>query len=156
FTHTTDDHFVATHWCVTGYPGMNNQPSHPSNGSLTSHIRGPNAPGMPAYALLQDTGRRTEIEQCMGTGHLPLRDAPFMVEQDWMRDDFQEDNLRLATSPLKLADDTTLDRIEDRRQLLRDLDRLLRELDAAAGAVSQMDDVHRTALETVVSGKARR
>ena len=110
---------------------------------------------MPAYALLQDTGRGTEIEQCMGTGHLPLRDAPFRVEQDWMRDEFQEDNLRLATSALKLADDTTLDRIEDRRELLRGLDRLRRELDASAGVVSRMDDLHRTALEIVVSGKAR-
>ena len=92
----------------------------------------------------------------MGTGHLPLRYSAFKVEQDWMRDDFQDDDLRRATSTLTLADDSTLDRAEDRRTLLEDMDRMSRRVDGASAAVSRMDDVHRAALEMVIGGKARR
>lgn len=155
FTHTTDDHFIATHWCVTGYPGTNNRPSHPSNGAITSRFRGANRDGLPAYALLQDSGRGTEIEQCMGTGHLDLAHSPFRVVQDWMQDEFQDDNLQLATANLKLADDLTLDRVADRRSLLTALERLPREIDGASRSLSQLDQFSRSALEMVINGQAR-
>ncbi len=156
FTHNTDDHFIATHWCVTGMPGTNDRASHPSNGAITSWFRKAAPNGMPAYGLLQDSGRGTSIEHCMGTGHIGLTHAPFTVVQDWMKDDFQEDNLRLATSSLKLADDVTLDRINDRKSLLNALEQLPRKLDQASRGVSQFDQFSRSALDMVISGQARK
>ena len=156
FTHSTDDHFIATHWCATGYPGTANRPSHPSSGALASYFRGANQPGMPAYALLQDTGRGSEIEQCMGTGHLGLSHGPFTLVQDWMKDEFQDEELRLATTNLKLADDLTLDRVSDRRSLLASLDRLPRGIERASRNMSQVDEFGRSALNMVMSGQARR
>ena len=156
FTHTTDDHFIATHWCVTGVPGLNNQPSHPSNGAVASWFRSDHNAPLPAYGLLQDSGRGSEIERCMGTGHIGLAHAPFQVVQDWMKDEFQEDNLRLATSTLKLADDVTLDRIKDRQSLLKALEQLPRQLDKASRGVSQFDQFSRSALDMVISGEARK
>ncbi|MFN0195501.1 MAG: DUF1501 domain-containing protein [Planctomycetaceae bacterium] len=156
FTHNTDDHFIATHWCITGYPGVNMRPSHPSNGSLTSRFRGANRPGMPAYAHLKDSGRGTELEQTFETGHLGLQHSAFNVVQDWMQDRFQDDKLQLDTRNLKLADDLTLDRVEDRRSLLALLDRLPKKIDDNANTVSQLDQFNRAALDMIVSGEAKR
>ncbi len=155
FTHTTDDHFIATHWCITGYPGANARPSHPANGAIVSRFRGALRPGMPAYALLQDSGRGTEIEQTMGTGHLGLAHAPFRVVQDWMREEFELADLQRDTANLTLADDLTLDRMTDRRSLRSALERLPRALDRASASVAQLDESSRLALDMVVSGEAR-
>jgi hypothetical protein len=156
FTHSTDDHFIATHWCETGYPGTANRPSHPSSGALTSHFRGSNRQGLPAYALLQDTGRGTEIEQCMGTGHLGSSHGPFTIVQDWMKEEFEDASLHRATSNLKLADDLTLERVSDRRELLNHLDRLPRSIERSSRNLSQIDPFSQSALDMVISGEARR
>jgi len=155
FALPTDDHFIATHWCVSGYPGINNQPSHPCNGAMASYFRGAQSYGMPAYALLQDSGRNTEIERCMGTGHLSQKHAPYVVVQDWMRDEFQEDTLRISTANLRLADDVTLDRMGDRKSLLRSLDDLSRQRDAVAPRLARFDQFGHEAMDIVTSGKAR-
>ena len=155
FALPTDDHFIATHWCVSGYPGLNNQPSHPCSGAITSHFRGSQSPGIPAYALLQDSGRNSEIERCMGTGHLSQGHAPYVVVQDWMRDEFQEDTLRMSTANLRLADDVTLNRMGDRRSLLQSLDEKRRQFEGAAPAQLRFDDFGRTAMDMVTGGKAR-
>jgi len=155
FAVPTDDHFIATHWCVSGYPGINNQPSHPCSGAITSHFRGSQTYGMPAYALLQDSGRNSEIERCMGTGHLSQKHAPYVVVQDWMRDEFQDDTLRISTANLRLADDVTLDRMGDRQSLLQSLDDLSRRRDATAPRLARFDQFGHEAMEIVTSGKAR-
>lgn len=155
FVLPTDDHFIATHWCVSGYPGLNNQPSHPCNGAVASYIRGTRQPGLPAYVHLQDSGRYTEIERCMGTGHLSQAHAPYVVVQNWMRDEFQEDMLRLSTANLRLADDVTLDRMDNRRALLQSLDHQRRLVEALAPAQTRFDEFGRAAMEMVIGGQAR-
>jgi hypothetical protein len=155
-THTTNGHFVGAHWCSTGYAGTNNMASHPSSGSLASQFRGPNRPGLPAYVLLsEEQTRNMNIGEVMGAGHLGVRHAPFTVLQDPYRDEFRQEKLREATANLQLADDFTLDRIDNRRALLSGLDRLSRQADASR-MMAGMDHFNQIALDMVVGGEARR
>ncbi len=65
------------------------------------------------------------------------------------------DRLRSATRSLELANDLTLDRINDRKALLTGLDRLPRRLDAKR-AQDSLDPFAKLAMELVTSGRARR
>ena len=153
--HTTNGHFVAAHWLATGYEGTNNQASHPSSGALTSHFRGPNQPGMPAYVLLsEEQTRNPNIGEVMGTGHLGSGHAPFTVLQDPFHSPFGNEKLAAAIGNLKLADDVTLDRMADRKTLLLELDTIRRDIDAAH-SITGVDEFNQVALDIVTSGKAR-
>lgn len=155
-THSTNGHFVAAHWCSTGYEGTNNTASHPSSGSITAKFRGPNHPGLPAYVLLsEEFTRNPSIAAVMGPGHLGTSQSPFLIEQDPFRSDFLSSKVNDATANLKLADDVTLDRLADRRTLLQDLDRITRAVDNR-GRLGGIDQFNQVALEMVTSGKARR
>ena len=154
-THSTNGHFVAAHWCSTGYEGTNNTSSHPSAGSVTAKFRGPNHPGMPAYVLLsEEFVRNPSIASVMGPGHLGTSQAPFLIEQDPYRNEFLTTKVNDATANLKLADDVTLDRIADRSNLLKDLDQITRSIDNR-GRLRGIDQFNQVALEMVTSGKAR-
>lgn len=56
--HDNPDHQHGMHWCQTGHDakaaGVNpfEQSSHPSSGSMTALLRGPNHPGLPPYVLI--------------------------------------------------------------------------------------------------------
>ncbi len=153
--HGNNGHFVAAHWCSTGYIGTNNRSSHPSSGSLVSRFRGPNRPGMPAYVLLsEEQTRNPEIGSVMGSSHLGARHAPFTVLQDSFKYEFRQDKLQDATSNLELANDITLERVGDRRSLLRSLDRLERNIDNRR-TMRGMDRFNEIALNMVTTGKAR-
>ena len=155
-THTTNGHFVAAHWCSTGYAGTNNVASHPSSGSVAGKFRGPNHPGLPAYVLLsEEHTRNPNIGEVMGPGHLGTSQSPFLIEQDPFRDAFLASKVNAATANLKLADDITLDRIADRRSLLQDLDRIPRAVDNN-GRLDGVDKFTQVALDMVTNGKARR
>ena len=119
-THTTNGHYVAAHWLSTGYPGNITPPTHPSSGSIVSHFRGANDPGLPPYVLLShEQTRNPEIGAVMGTGYLGVQHAPFTVMQDPYRDEFKRQKVVEATSNLTLADNLTIDRVDDRRSLLQ-------------------------------------
>jgi len=154
-THTTNGHYVAAHWLSTGYPGNITPPTHPSSGSIVSHFRGANDPGLPPYVLLShEQTRNPEIGAVMGTGYLGVQHAPFTVMQDPYRDEFKRQKVVEATSNLTLADNLTIDRVDDRRSLLQQLDRFSRNADATR----QMEGIDRftvAALDMVTSGRAR-
>ncbi|MEE3285139.1 MAG: DUF1501 domain-containing protein, partial [Planctomycetota bacterium] len=154
-THTTNGHYVAAHWLSTGYPGNITPPTHPSSGSIVSHFRGANDPGLPPYVLLShEQTRNPEIGAVMGTGYLGVQHAPFTVMQDPYRDEFKRRKVVEATSNLTLADNLTIDRVDDRRSLLQQLDRFSRNADASR----QMEGIDRftvAALDMVTSGRAR-
>ena len=86
----------------------------------------------------------------LGTSH-----EPFTLLQDPFQKEYQPGKVRSATSSLKLADDVTLDRIDDRRLLLKDLDQFARRTEAVAGREG-MDKFNRQALGMITSGAARR
>lgn len=154
--HTTNGHFVGAHWLSTGYIGTNNRSSHPSFGSLASKFRGPVKPGLPAYVLLsEEQTRNPEIGTVMGSQYLGTGHKPFTLFQDPFRTEYQAAKVSEATSNLTLADDVTIDRVDDRRALLSELDQFARKSDALK-SVSGGDEFNHQALDMVTSGAARR
>ena len=156
FTHPYDDHFGVMRWCLGGRRESNNANGYPSLGSIASRYRGPCQPGMPPYVLLsEEMVMHHHLFDANGPGYLGASHSPFMVMQDPYPHGFQSDRLRDATGNLKLADDVTLERIDDRKSLLAELDRLPRQLDSKV-VQNELDPFTRLALEMVTSSKARR
>ncbi len=155
-THSTNGHFVAAHWCSTGYAGENNVASRPSAGSIVSRFHNSAPGGLPQYALLsEEQTRNINIGEVMGAGHLGPRHEPFTVLQDPFQREFDNARLQRSTASLKLADDVTIERIGDRRALLEKIDRLARNVDST-GVLDGVDEFNRAALNMVTSGNARR
>lgn len=157
FTHPFDDHFGVARWCLAGQrePDRSNKESYPSVGSVASRYRGPRQVGMPPYVLLGEDNVNYFDFNATGPGYLGVGHSPFTVMQDPYQHEFQHDRLQSATSSLELANDVTLDRIDDRKSLLKGLDRLPRQLDSNR-VQDGLDPFARLALELVTSAKARR
>jgi len=154
--HTTNGHFVGAHWCMSGYEGVTGKTTHPSSGAVASRFRGPARPGMPSYVLLtEEQTRNPVIATVTSSAYLGVQHSPFTIFQDPFDWNHQPEKIRTAASSLKLADDLTLARVEDRRSLLKGLDRFSRRADAA-GIMQGVDEMNRKALDMVTSGAARR
>jgi hypothetical protein len=155
FSHPYDDHFGVTRWCLAGRREADNSNAYPSLGSIASRFRGARQPGMPAYVMLsEEPVMHHHLFDAMGPGYLGVAHSPFAVLQDPYQPEFQHDRLRSATGSFELANDVTLDRINDRGALLASLDRLPRQLDSKQK--DGLDPFVRLALELVTSAKARR
>jgi hypothetical protein len=155
-THSTNGHFVAAHWCSTGYMGENNVASHPSAGAIASEFQRRSASGMPPYVLLsEDQTRNLNIGAVMGAGDLGSKHEPFTILQDPFETSFDNKRLIRATESLQLATDMTVDRMDDRRSLLKQVDKLSRRLDSQ-GQLNGVDQFHRAAFDLVTSGRAKR
>lgn len=154
-THSTNGHFVGAHWCVTGYEGTENRSTHPSNGSVASRFCGSRRAGLPAYVLLsEEQTRNPEIGTVMGRGYLGAGHAPLSILQSPFVSDFQPEPVGAATANLKLADDVTLARLDDRQALLAQLDRLPRLVDSSR-LMDGIDQFQQTALQMVTTAEAR-
>jgi hypothetical protein len=133
FTHPYDDHFGVMRWCLEGRKEPDKREGYPSVGSIASRFRGPRQVGMPPYVMLtEEPVMHHHLFDAMGPGYLGVSHSPFAVLQDPYPFEFQYDRLRSATSSLELANDSTLDRINDRKSLLAELDRLPRRLESGA------------------------
>lgn len=114
FAHNDSGHGSGTHYVMTGYSNRNldngGLPSRPSIGSITSRYRGANHPttGMPTYVRLGGIGSD-------GPAFLGKSCAPFGTDREAKR------NMQL---------NTPMDRLDDRRALLKKFDRFQREADA--------------------------
>lgn len=156
FTHPYDDHFGVMRWCLEGRKEPDKREGYPSVGSIASKFRGPRQPGMPAYVMLaEEPVMHHHLFDAMGPGYLGVSHSPFAVLQDPYPFDFQFDRLRSATSSLEIANDATLDRINDRKSLLAELDLLPRRLDSNR-LQEGLDPFAKLALELITSEKARR
>jgi uncharacterized protein (DUF1501 family) len=125
--HGSGDHTKGNHWMLTGYegpafnaPDFRNQ-KRPSLGSAAAKLRGPNQPGLPAYAAVPHLRGGTDnffhYAAYLGAGMNPL-----VVDSD--------PNLpRFRVKNLTLGPDLTLDRLEDRKNILDALDRIQRGAD---------------------------
>ena len=154
--HATNGHFVGAHWCSTGYIGENNEASRPSAGAIVSRFRDRASTGMPPYVLLsEEQTRNLNIGRVMGAGHLGNSHEPFTILQDPFQDSFDLGRLQRATESLQLADQLTLTRLEDRRNLLLQMDRLARDADSS-GVVEGVDRFQADAFRMLASGRARR
>ena len=112
--------------------------THPSMGAVAARFRGPNDPGMPAYAGVADLNLL--FADVLGAG--PLGGAYEAV-----------DAAQLA-GRLSLAPGVSLARAQDRARLCRKLDCLRRDLDVG-DRMARMDHYRQQALEIVLSGKPR-
>ena len=107
FAHTNSGHGGGTHFLMTGYDNRNidngGLPSRPSLGSIVSKVRGPNhhVTGMPTYIRLSGIGSD-------GPAFLGAAYAPFGSSGE------SRNNMQLKTP---------LERIDDRRSLLKEFDR---------------------------------
>lgn len=156
FTHPYDDHFGVMRWCLEGRREPDKREGHPSVGSIASRFRGPRQVGMPPYVMLsEEPVMHHHLFDAMGPGYLGVSHSPFAVLQDPYPYEFQFDRLRSATSSLELANDSTLDRINDRKSLLAELDRLPRRLDSNR-VQDGLDPFAKLALDLITSEKARR
>jgi uncharacterized protein (DUF1501 family) len=114
FAHRNSGHGGGTHWLMTGYDNRmidnGGLPTRPSLGAITSRVRGANHPvtGMPTYVRLNGIG--SDGPAFLGTAY-----APFDPNGQASR------NLALTLKE---------DRLQDRRELLTDLDRFRKDADA--------------------------
>lgn len=155
FTHPFDDHFGVTRWCLEGRREPDKSKGYPSVGSIASRFRGPRQAGMPGYVMLsEEPVLHHHLFDAMAPGYLGVSHSPFTVLQDPYPYDFQAERLRTAVSSLELANDYTLDRVEDRKTLLSTLDRLPRRLDGRPQS-DGFDPFVSLALDMITSAKAR-
>jgi hypothetical protein len=134
FAHTNSGHGGGTHWVMTGYdfpPADNGQaPVKPSFGSILARYRGPNNPrtGLPTYV---------RMSPILGDGPAWLGSAyaPFDVAGN-------------ARANMNLQ--VTLDRLMERRQLLRTFDTLNRDIDQS-GLARGLDSFEQQAYDLLLS-----
>lgn len=142
-SHGTGDHTKGNHWMLTGFEGPafnaadNRVQRRPAMGSAVARLLGERRPGTPPYVavphLRGGTDNLFHYAAYLGGGA-----DPFIVESDPNDPKFRVKNLRL---PGELG----LDRLEDRRALLRTIDGLKRgadqivaDLDAHYGRAFEM------------------
>ena len=110
---------------------------YPSMGSITAKFRGPNHPGMPAFVGLANSWRSDVWE----AGHMGSAFAPVKGKE--------------LAGRLALPEGLSTNRLRERGSLLGQLDRMHRDLDNNP-AVAQLDHYTQQALDTVLSGRAKR
>jgi uncharacterized protein DUF1501 len=123
------------HYIVTGFPDRGKRPAF---GSIVSRLR-PRSDGLPPYvSLMYKAPGLYDNESPAYTG--PAH-RPFVPKAEGLAN-------------LSLANGISLDRLRDRRQLLREFDTLSREV-ADHGAMPAIDAFTQLALEMVTSPKVR-
>jgi hypothetical protein len=149
--HDTPDHFSAAHWMVTGHAGergLNKPGRNPSIGSIVAKTLGPRRQGMPAYASVPIAASIGLRPGYFAGNYLGVQYNPFETDGDPNQADFKVRNLNLLP-------DMTLERLEDRRGLLRRFDDLQRRADASGG-LDSANRFQRQAFELVSGPLARR
>jgi hypothetical protein len=137
FAHRNSGHGGGTHWVMTGYdfpPADNGQaPIKPGFGSIVARYRGPNNPasGLPTYVRM--SGILGDGPAWLGSAY-----APFDTGGNARR------NMNLQV---------TLDKLAERRTLLKTFDTLNRDLDRS-GLAAGLDSFEQQAFDLILS-KAR-
>jgi len=129
----SSSHNRAAFWGNTGYGHKANRPSL---GSITSRARGPNHPlsGMPTYVQMGRIGFNDDAPRIPGPAWLGKAYAPFTPGGEARK------NMELTTE---------VARLDDRRSLLRKLDRLRRDVDTS-GMMEGIDGLNQQALNLVL------
>ena len=149
--HNSGDHFTGAHYMLTGRGGASGGDTsgkYPSIGSILTKVRGPRRPGMPAYVSVPHASSIGLRPGYFGGNYLGLRHSPFETGGDPNRKEFSVKNINLPAG-------LTIDRLQDRRGLLRMFDSLKREVDAS-GAFDSLDSFQRDAYELISGPVARR
>jgi hypothetical protein len=142
-SHTNGAHGMGTHWMLTGYvPPLDlNDNFNPSCGSVVAKVRGANGPQLPAYVCLPSpTGNAN-------AAYLGVAYNPFTPGSDPNDPNFQVRDLQLTPR-------VDLGRFRNRRELLKGLDTLRRDVDIH-GAAAGYDRFYQDAFEIITSARCR-
>ena len=149
--HDTGDHFAGGHRMLTtknmGVSGANNTGKFPSIGSIVSQQLGPRRRGMPAYVSVPVASSIGLRPGYFGGNWLGAQYDPFQTGGDPNNKNFQVSNLKLVSG-------LTLERLNDRRTLVEDLDQISREVDSRGQFVTR-DRFDEDAYEFISGAKAR-
>ena len=142
--HGDAGHSSGDQLCFTGYPsGPNPDENHmPSCGSIVSRQLGHLTPHLPAYVMVPRMVPGT------GPAYLGVAHKPFETQADPANaGPFQVPNFVLPSG-------ITVERVGDRRQLLRSFDSLRRDLDSS-GQINALDRYNEQAWDILTSPAAR-
>ncbi len=148
--HDTGDHFTGGHWMLTGRGGVSgasNAGKFPFFGSIATKALGPRQAGMPANVAIPYAMSIGIRPGYFGGNYLGPQDNPFETEGDPNAEKFTVQNLSIANA-------LTVERLDDRRNLLTRFDNLRREMDRS-GKLEAADKFDRQAYEMVTGEKAR-
>lgn len=137
----SSNHVSATHTFVTGYDRtgtISGPPAHPDLSVIINRMRADQQEHMLNYVGIPGQSRG-------GPAYLGPAYGPFQVTDDPSKPDFKVDNLRLPET-------ASQGRVRQRLQLLDQVERLRRDLDAS-GTLQSMDHFRQQAHELVL-GKA--
>jgi len=150
-SHNDGEHFSAAHRMLTGRPGPNagDRPSrYPSIGSTATRVTGPRRASVPPYVSIPKASSIGERPGYFGANYLGQVYDPFETEGDPNQKDFAVRNLELPPG-------LSIDRLDNRRTLLRNLDALRRTGDAKE-QFDAMDRFEQKAYELVTGADVRR
>jgi hypothetical protein len=125
--HGTGDHTKANHWMLTGYEGPafnapdNEVQRRPSLGSAVARLKGAGRSGLPPYVAVPNLRGGTD-NLFHYAAYLGGYANPFVADSDPNDPSFRVKNLRLPAN-------ISLPRLEDRRRVLKAMDRLRRDAD---------------------------
>ena len=148
-THGTGDHTKGNHWMLTGFEGPdfnaadNQVQRRPAMGSAVARLRGPNHPGMPAYAAVPHLRGGTD-NFFHYAAYLGRGSNPFVTDSDPNAKDFRVRSLALPA-------DVPMGRLEDRRSLLDALDTQRRR---AEGVAADLDPHQQKAFSLLTGPRA--
>jgi hypothetical protein len=141
--HTNAGHGMGSHWMLTGYvPTIEiNDNLHPSCGSVVAKMRGANAPRVPAYVCLPSP------PPSANAAYLGVAYNPFSPMSDPNSPSFK-------VRDLELPGRVNLARFRNRRELLRGMDSLRKDVDIA-GSAEGIDRFYQDAFDIVTSKATR-
>jgi len=149
--HDTGDHFAGGHRMLTtkdmGVSGANNAQKFPGIGAIVNREVGPRRAGMPGYVAVPHAASIGLVPGYFGGHMLGVPHNPFVPGGDPSAATFQVQNLNLASG-------LTIEKLEDRRALMRQFDATNRTL-AAMPESHAMDRFSREAFEFVTGQYAR-
>lgn len=149
--HGTGDHFTGGHWMLTGrgagVGGSSTPGKYPFFGAIATKVLGARHPGMPANVAIPHAMSIGLRPGYFGGNYLGAEENPFETEGDPNSDKFQVKNL-------KLAQQLTLDRLNDRRSLINHFDHLRREVDRS-GSLEAIDRFDQMAYDLITGERAR-
>jgi hypothetical protein len=150
--HDTGDHFAGGHWMLTGrgagVGGGSTAGKFPFFGSIATKVLGARKPGVPSNVAIpyaMSIGLRPGY---FGANYLGVDSNPFETEGD-------PNDANFKVRDINLVDALTIERLEDRRSLLTQFDRLRRDVDKS-GSVKAMDRFELAAYDLVAGERARK
>jgi hypothetical protein len=149
--HNDGDHFGGAHRMLTGRPGATGADTtgkYPSIGSIATKVTGARRQGMPSYVAVPHASSIGIRPGYFGANYLGQPHDPFETDGDPNAKEFKVRNLQMTQG-------LSIDRIGDRRSLLRSFDTLRRDTDSN-GQFDAMDRFEQQAYELVTSPDVRK